>query len=66
MRRKRKMLSTAALAFLLASAAGACREKGPVERAGEKVDDAVDRAKDALDPKGPAEKAGEKIDKALD
>ena len=27
----------------------ACPEKGPVEKAGKKVDDAVDKAKDALD-----------------
>lgn len=44
----------------------ACERKGPVERAGEKVDNAIEKAKDKLDPKGPAEKAGEKIDKALD
>jgi hypothetical protein len=43
-----------------------CREKGPVEKAGEKVDEAVDKMKDAVDPKGPAERAGEKIDRALD
>jgi len=43
-----------------------CREDGPAERAGEKVDDAVEKMKDAVDPKGPAERAGEKIDRALD
>jgi hypothetical protein len=30
-----------------ALATSACPEKGPVEKAGEKVDDAVDKAKDA-------------------
>jgi len=43
-----------------------CRKEGPAERAGEKVDDAVNKLEDAVDPKGPAEKAGEKIDKALE
>ncbi|HEX7260183.1 MAG TPA: antitoxin [Luteolibacter sp.] len=42
-----------------------CREKGPAEKAGEKVDRALDKVEDAVDPKGPAEKAGEKVDKAL-
>jgi hypothetical protein len=31
----------------IALATSACPEKGPVEKAGEKVDDAVDKAKDA-------------------
>ena len=43
-----------------------CREKGPVEKAGEKVDEAVDKMKDAVNPKGPAERAGEKVDRALE
>jgi hypothetical protein len=42
-----------------------CREKGPAEKAGENVDEAVEKVSDAIDPKGPAEKAGEKVDKAL-
>jgi len=33
--------------FSIALATSACPEKGPVEKAGEKVDDAVDKAKDA-------------------
>jgi uncharacterized protein YgiB involved in biofilm formation len=45
---------------------GCTEKKGPAEKAGEKVDETVDKMKDAVDPKGPAEKAGEKIDKALD
>ncbi|MBK1880874.1 hypothetical protein JIN85_00525 [Luteolibacter pohnpeiensis] len=43
-----------------------CKEKGPAEKAGEKLDNAAEKVGDALDPKGPAEKAGEKIDDALD
>jgi hypothetical protein len=38
---------------------GGC-EKGPAQRAGERIDKAVDK----LTGKGPAEKAGERIDKA--
>jgi hypothetical protein len=43
-----------------------CERKGPVERAGEKIDRAVDDVKDAIDPPGPAEKAGKAIDRAVD
>jgi hypothetical protein len=56
-----------AAAFLIgATVWTGCREKGPVEKAGEKVDAAVDKMKDAVNPKGPAERAGEKVDRALD
>jgi hypothetical protein len=52
---------------LLTTLASACRDKGPAERAGEKVDRTVDKLQDKLDPpKGPAEKAGRKIDRAID
>jgi hypothetical protein len=44
----------------------ACREKGPAERAGEKVDRTIEKLDDKLDPKGPAEKTGRKIDRAID
>jgi hypothetical protein len=43
-----------------------CERKGPAERAGEKIDRAVDDVKDAIDPPGPAEKAGKAIDRAVD
>lgn len=42
-----------------------CREKGPAEKTGEKIDEAADKIKDVVEPKGPVEKAGEKIDDAL-
>lgn len=42
-----------------------CKEKGPVEKAGEQIDKSVEKVKDTLDPKGPIEKAGEKVDKAI-
>ena len=49
---------------------GACRNnnEGAVERAGKKVDDAVDNVKDGESPfhkKGAAEKAGEAVDDAI-
>ncbi|MBL9156477.1 MAG: antitoxin [Verrucomicrobiales bacterium] len=43
-----------------------CEKKGPAEKAGEKVDEAIKAVGDAVDPKGPGEKVGEAIDKAVD
>ncbi len=63
---------TLSLLLALSVVAGAasfgtgCRQKGPAERAGEKVDRTMDEVEDAVDPKGPAEKAGRKIDRAVD
>ena len=37
-------------------------EKGPAEKAGERIDKAVD----ALSGKGPVEKAGKRVDRAVD
>ncbi len=55
------------MAFLLPLAGGlaACDEKGPAEELGEKIDDAGQSMKDAIDPPGPVEKAGRSIDDAL-
>jgi hypothetical protein len=55
------MLGTSIIATI-----GCEKPKGPVEKAGEKVDKAVDKVSDAIDPKGPAEKAGRAIDRATD
>jgi hypothetical protein len=45
----------------------ACERDGPAEDVGEKIDDAAEKARDAVDPpKGPLEKAGRKIDRAVD
>ncbi len=52
--------------FPLVASVVSCKEKGPAEKAGEHVDKAVEKAKDAVNPKGPVEKAGEKVDKALE
>jgi|GEM_PF-161047 len=41
-----------------------CEEKGPMEKAGEQIDQGVENAKDTLDPAGPGEKAGEALDNA--
>lgn len=60
-----KRLTSLAI-ILLALGLGACEQQGPVERAGEQVDEAVDEAKEALDPQGPAESAGEKVDDTVE
>jgi hypothetical protein len=43
-----------------------CEHQGPVEKAGEKIDQTVESANDRLNPEGSAEKAGKKIDQAVD
>jgi hypothetical protein len=65
LRRRLSLGAALALGATLSLATG-CRQKGPAERAGEKVDKAIDKADEAINPKGPAEKAGRKIDRALD
>jgi hypothetical protein len=62
---------TTALAFSLAVAVGgaflsSCEREGPAERAGEKMDESLDKLKEKVDPSGPAEKAGKKVDDAVD
>ena len=59
--RSQRFLAMLAATVLSIGALSGC-EQGPMEKAGEKVDKAVD----ALSGKGPAEKAGERIDKAVD
>ncbi len=57
------------LAVLAGLALAGCGEKGPAEQAGEKVDQAVEQTKDAIEDagqQGPAEKAGETIDKKVE
>jgi hypothetical protein len=51
-----------AVAAAVALVAGC--EKGPVQKAGERVDRALDQ--DRVLGKGPVEKAGKKVDKAID
>ncbi|MCE9649667.1 MAG: hypothetical protein K8R18_08605 [Parvibaculum sp.] len=60
----RKAMIGIALTLPLMGALAACDDKGPAEKAGEKLDNAADEMKDAVNPQGPAEKTGEKIDNA--
>lgn len=56
------------LSALACLALAGCSEKGPAEQAGEKVDQAVEQANDAIEDagqQGPAEEAGQQIDKAM-
>lgn len=63
----RKTIIGAALVIPLFGALAACddKPKGPAEAAGEKLDEAGQSVKDAIDPPGPAEETGRKIDNAL-
>jgi MT0933-like antitoxin protein len=65
-----RILPVIAVLLVLASGslmASACEKpKGPAEKAGEKVDKAVDKVSDAVNPKGPVEKAGRAVDRATD
>src|SRR5262245_39537728 len=58
--RMTRLFAVALGPVLLAAMLLAGCEKGPAEKAGERVDKAVDK----LTGKGPAEKAGERIDEA--
>ena len=58
---RRHLLAVAALGFVVILGATAC-DKGPMQRAGEKIDRATDQ--DKLIGKGPVEKAGKSIDEA--
>ena len=62
---------TTVLVISLALAVGgallsSCEREGPAERAGEKMDESVNKLKEKIDPSGPAEKAGKKLDDAVD
>lgn len=57
-----------ALLLILSGTSACTRHEGPVERAGKKIDDAVDNAKDGENPlhkKGAAEKMGEAVDNTI-
>lgn len=55
----------AASALLISVAIVGCEQKGPLEKAGEGVDNAGKDLKNAVDPRGPMEKAGDKVDEAV-
>jgi hypothetical protein len=59
------VMLTAAIALLSLTA---CTEKGPVQKAGERVDEIVDNVEKGDPPlkkKGPMEKMGDSIDDAM-
>jgi hypothetical protein len=62
----RKQLSTSLGAAVLLFGLSACEPEGDAERAGERIDDAAEKAAEAFDPEGPAERAGEKMDEAIE
>lgn len=45
--------------------ASSCEKKGPAEEMGEKIDEAAEEMKDAIENDGPLEETGEKIDEAV-
>ncbi|GAB4510604.1 MAG: hypothetical protein Tsb0026_12680 [Sulfuricaulis sp.] len=65
-----KKLSIFSASLLIAAGLFACEQKGPAEKAGEKIDQTVEKAKDKVEdvtkPEGPMEKTGKKIDEAVD
>lgn len=62
----RKTLILMAIALPVMGTLAACDDKGPAEKAGEKIDNAAQSMKDAIDPPGPAEDVGRSIDDAFD
>ena len=50
--------------FVVLLLGGACSEPGPAEKAGKKVDEAVEKIKHG--DEGPLEKAGRKMDESLE
>ena len=58
----RQILAVAALGFVVAVGSVACEDKGPLQKAGEKIDRATDQ--DKVIGKGPIEKAGKNVDDA--
>lgn len=60
----RGIVTSALVATLIAGGLLAGCEKGPLQKAGEKVDEVT--GQDKLIGKGPAEKAGRKVDNTVD
>ena len=48
----------------------ACEKKGPTEKAGEQIDQTVEKTEeileDSIEPQGPLEKFGEKVDNVVE
>jgi hypothetical protein len=62
----KQLLLLAVCSMSILAALSSCKKKGPAEKAGEKVDETIEKVTDAVNPKGPLEKAGEKVDDAID
>jgi hypothetical protein len=60
----RKLMTSMLMATLVAGVCLAGCEKGPLQKAGEKVDEVT--GNDKVIGKGPAEKTGRKIDNTVD
>jgi hypothetical protein len=58
----RQVLAVTALGFVVAVGSVACEDKGPLQKAGEKIDRVTDQ--DKVIGKGPLEKAGKNVDDA--
>jgi predicted small lipoprotein YifL len=59
---RRQILAVTALGLMVAVGLAACEDKGPMQKAGEKIDRAIDQ--DKVIGKGPVEKAGKNVDDA--
>ena len=55
-----------AITVLLSVILPGCEKEGPMERAGESVDEAVEETKDTVTRDGPMERAGERVDEAVE
>ena len=55
------------MSLLLLGALGlaACDNAGPAERTGRSLDRAGERVRDAVDPPGPTERVGRAVDRAI-
>ena len=59
---RRQLLAVTALGCMVTVGSAACEDKGPLQKAGEKIDRATDQ--DKVIGKGPLEKAGKNVDDA--
>lgn len=55
-----------AISLLFSVVVLGCEREGPMERTGEKADEAVEETKDAFTKDGPMERAGERVDQATE
>ena len=60
---RRQILAVTALGFVVVFGVAACEDKGPLQKAGEKIDRATDQ--DKAIGKGPLVKTGKNVDDAV-